>query len=1439
MKNLKYIFTLSSVFVSLFAFDYNANLEASKTSNSSIENNQKDIIINQNIKNNIFESFNENLSKNHTLNLNKGSLIYKNDNKPINLDFSGLFSISSNTLNSYVIDASYSYDSNKETFKVTSGNLDYSTITSDNKVYLFSHSNELSGILSFPASKDSKYPIINLNYQFSDIFNSFLNINESNFKVYTSLNGYSFINDNTSIKVDKDFNLIEVKSTYNKDLSFTLNFDELDSETLSGKVVKNSDNIVSTLKSLFDNNDFDVSYNASIKSSKSNNLRYSGFISSLNDSLSLNINEYINNNLQNEITSTFKDENIYFNISNGKEKGNLIDSEENDLVNATNGLMSTDSEFDVSFNTPLNALINTNIFKSILNLDLSNENINDLKEYENLKTFKVNSKVFGFTSDFDIRFEIELLNNSLKSISIKDFNTTSSNVMDVIFNINKSNSNTFKFNEEAYPVYNSLLPYYKKVVFIIDELKIGGNFNTSIVDNDSKTALGLSTHYDVNLGNQINNISLDTLNVSLTNLNINFKDITDQNKTSNLVNALFLQDTYSDSKSSFDMSIKSINYKNKQFYILLEDGETQNRYTLKNESLKNLISTVQKLTQATSGATTSSTDKGFSLIKKEINGITKLVQNIEKSDLFLKLKESVSKCNFSDLKNYLKIEIDEKYVSAEIILSELIKDDTIKDAIGYTKNASIKITLSKDDNSIVSISVSDISLADSSNKVSNTSVTLNEYVDENMITDTEIKNDWENTIEDPNKSKDLNDVLNRISDLVNVYSKYSLSNASLSNLISIDFAYNDLKLNGKLSSILHFNESKSLDEKYLETYLPFTFNSKTGSNDVSGASLSLVYSDKDSKDSSIKNLVYDENRLVKGTQTSISLYYGDINKKNNKNTTLNAYSSNDTFIKAIEAISKVDENTNILSSYNVIKTIKNLTSKIVNATNEKDMDVLQELVDSGILSIDMVMKLLNSLDSTSTSLDFNVDLSKFTTDASLSKLKINIKITLEKENDVISIKNLTASDENGKLSLKLNIDKSIINQDSTIGGTKIDSDIIEGFTPKGTENVNYVDMVNLANLIELGVTTTNKKYHSLSGTFSLEDTINFAIEPLNIDIDLSKKIQPVNGLTFNFQLQFYKDSDSKDATSKLKSYLSISNKNNSIQKVEFLTEQNEDGNDYVYINEVKGGINTTSYMNKDKLLGNVEVISTEPDDNGNTITTKTGKMPRILYYLLDFSGILLEDMNIDLSILKLDFQFKNVILSTLFDLMIEEKSEEETKSDISINYLSGWDIQINKDSTSGFINGYIEGDLVKIIEGIDKIDFGTLPENMKLSLGLNGKIKLSINQTSNDITKITLDQSNIENPLIHFNLEYGDIKLDLTVKLNTSEFTLKSTNVDNQIESYMKNYNEIITNFQSSNDFINKQEKYITKITCPEIYVRYTFPVTFKIYSNYKVNYNS
>ena len=1433
MKNLKYIFALSSVFVSLFALSYNVDL-VNSSSNQNKENSNQDNKeeINEIVKQSIIDSYNSSMSNNHSLNLKKGNLLYRNNNKPVNLDFSGLFSITNNSLNSYAIDASYSYDSNTENFKVTSGNLDYSSITYDDNVYLFSSQHELSAILSFMSSQDSKYPSINLNYKFSTIFDSFLNINESSYKVYSSLNGYSFINDDIQVTVDQNYNLVSVKSNTNSDLTYSLYFDELDSSLSSSKAISNSEDFVSTFKGLLNDNDFDISYNAEIKSSLSNNLKYNGFITSSNDSLSLNVNEYINNNLQNNITSTFKDENIYFNIFNGKEKGNLIDSEVSDLVSATSGLMSTNSEFDVSFSTPLNALINTNIFQNIVNLDLTSSDIKDLKESTNLKTFKINSKAFGFTSSFDIRFELELLNTSLKSISIKDFKTNTSNVMNVKFDINKLSSNKFSFNEESYPIYNSLLPYYKKVIFIINEMKLGGNFTTSIVDKDSQQILGLSTKYDLNLGKSINNISLDNISAALTDLKINFNNISDDTTTtSSLVNSLFLQNTLESSNSTFALTIKSLNYKNKKFYILLEDEGTESKYTLENSSLKTLISSAQKLS-----GTMANTNKGFDLIKKEIDGISKLVKNIGTSTVFINIKNEVKNGKFTELGKYVKLDIQDKSVSVTLKLKELITNDSvISDSIGYSSNSEITLKLAKDTGNLVSLDVSDINIGGSQNKVSNTSLGLNSYDEKNMLDDDTIKNDWDNEEGKENKSKDLNQVLERISDVIDAYNKYSLKSSSISNLINIDFAYKDLSFKGNLSTILHFDDSLKLDEKYFELNIPFNFSNKTGLNDVAGVDLSLVYSDKDSENSKLNNLVYDKTRLYKGTQVALGLNYGSEDHSSDRNSTLYAYSSNQTLVNAIEAVSKI-EGTNVLVAYNTAMTIKNLTTKIVEAVNKKDSNLLEELSKSGIISISTLMKLLNFLDSSGTSLDINLDLSKITKDETLKDKVFYIKLNLDTKVDsegkkTISIKSVDVTDNNNELKLNLNIAETIINADSTSGtsATKISKDIIPStFQSASTEGINYIDMQYLANLIELGVTTTNKKYQSLSGTFGISDTITFKVAPLNIDDNLNK-IQPINALKFTLNLEFVKDEDKKP--SKIKSYLSINKDGDTNNAIEFLIEQ-ADGGDLIYINEYSDTKNTTSFMKKETMLGKVHVKVTENDEDGNPTVTKSGDVPRILYYLLDLSNILKDNISTNYSVVDLDLDFKDVMLSTIFDMMIKDETTTKEGSDsndstkFEIDYLNGWDIKVEKENN--LISGYFEADLTKLL-GISELKIEDLA-----TLSINSNIKLAFKQTSTGMN-ITLGQSNTDVALINFDLNYGDIALNLTVSLNTSKFTLTSSNTS----SIMNRYDSIISNFKSSDAYRNSEQKYVTEITCPEIIVEYTFPTSFKIYSYFSVSYNN
>ena len=1171
MKNLKYIYALSSLFVSFFAFSYATNFNdtasTSTSDDTSKENsntaqeitNQDSAIIDDVIKNNIINSYNSALSSTHTLKLNKGNLVYRNNNKPVTLDFDGIFSITNSSLNSYVIDATYSYDTSKETFKVSSGTIDSSTITYNNSVYTFSSSNELSGILSFPCTKDSKYPMINLDFNFSTIFSTFLKISYDDYKVYSSSTGYTFISKNTTIKVDQNYNLLEVNSNFSDEFTFYFNFNKLDSESNSSKAVEDSTDFVTTLKGLFNDSSFDISYAALIKSTTSNNLKYNGFVTYNGSSLSLNVNEFINSNLQNEITSTFRDNNIYFNISNGLEKGNLIDSEETDLVNATSGLMSNNTQFDYSFNAPLNALINTNIFQNILDLNLSSSSIKDLSESGNIKTFKVNSVEFGLSNDSDIRFELELLNNSLKSISIKDFKTTTSNTMDIEFSINEVKSNTVQINSEAYPIYNSMLPYYKKVTFIVNEIKVGGKFNTSVIDNTNQTTLGFSIkHYDFNLGKSINNISLKDLNASLKGISINYGDSKDKNKTLSTATALFLEDTTATANNSFNLEIENLNYKDGKFYLALKNtsDDSLNKYILESSSIKGLIASVNKLT-ASDSTKSNSTEKGFNAIKKEYTRISNLIKQINTNYIISELKYDIEhNKSFKKLTKYMTITPTNDSIDVKFNLSKIFETNYFEDGEGYGNNAVVGISLSKK-GELISLGVDDVSLTDTNNTVTSTSIGLNDFNSSNILDDKTIKEEWDNT-EDKVNSKDLNEVVSKIDDTVQVFNSMIQANSVLQNLISIDFAYKNTKLSGRLSTKFHFNQYADVDDKYIEGSIPLSISGTSDTNEISGLNLEFIYSDSNNYDTLnekgeiikakskfmgiVDNNKDNNYKLTAGTQIALSLNYAkDDNGRSASK--LYAYSDHDTVSSMLVSLSGLNEN-NTLWPYVIIRTIQKYAlniKEIIDPNNS--INTIELLKNLGITDVSSVINLLNSLNTKeekeSAYLKAKVNLGALSEQDAFNQFNVNITLNFnvvpEVRNDegtITQVREISISSINLEgiedPSLKVNIaleNTSIQKDTETLIRLETEETQVlnDSFTPiQQSSNynyedstINYIDTYNVYNLLQLGIYTTDRKYYNIKGTLKFKASADF------FGIGLKSKI--LNNLYFNIKLNLFKD----------------------------------------------------------------------------------------------------------------------------------------------------------------------------------------------------------------------------------------------------------------------------------------------------------------------------
>ena len=1443
MKNLKYIYALSSIFVSFYVFGYNTNFSnetsSSDTSNKETESNQKEL--NKFDKKEVIDAFNNYYSSSRSFKLSSGSLISKASSSPVTLNFKGNYEFNSNSLEGYTINTDYTYNSKSKNYDVSFGSTSYNTINYNNKVYLFSNDKELKGILSFPSTLDTSFPVINEDSTFSSIFDNILNLNESNVDVSLNDNGYLFESNKFKFSTDNDFNLIKVESLNNDNLIYTFNFENIKSNTSSvTKLDINSRDILTTLKSLLKNSSFNIGIDAEIKSSDTNIkfngdvvFDYSSSIIKTDPLITLDLKEYYNNNFANSIKVYYENNDIYFNLDN-LLKGKIKDSTISDIIEITSGLF-TDQSLNYDLNNSLNTLINTETFSNIFNLDFSSLDTSIIKDLElknNVITFKLDSKAFNLDSGL-IKFEIGLNNAKVKTIKIKDFKY---NEQTINLSLRFNNPITINelINKDKYPSYDSLIPYYKNILKLSKETSIGGAFETSLFDSNTSYSLGLSSNFNINYKDVLSSSDINNINVSLDDLNINFLDESDLNKESNIFTSMLLEDTSSSNKNSFNISLDELNYKNNTFYFELSDSKSSNKYILENDSISTLIDSVNKLNSENKEESGSSTDKGIKNIKNEIKRIDHLIYIIQNNKDLKELIEYI-KNNYSlnNVNKYISITPVGSDFKIEFNLYSLLGyDESIMD--DYSLNNSVSILLSSN-GEILNIKLNDLSM---DGMTSSISLTLKDYDTSKELTDEKIKEEWENEEGKPSKSKNLKEIINRTSDLIDIYKKYNLESSSLSNLINVDFAYKDLEISGDVSSILHFNSEKKLDEKYFEAYIPLKLNDKKGANDISQVNLSLVYSDKNKEESNFGNLVYNYLRLYEGTQAAISFNYGS-NIYSRNYSTLYAYSSTNSIMNIVESLSNISEN-NILYSYKIVQSIKEYAGKIIDAINNKDSIDLNKYLNLGLINNENIIKILNAINATSNTLDIDLDLSKVTSNEILSKFNIKVSLTLDIDTDsngnkTVSLKSIKAQDENQGLSLNINIEETLVNKDSTysIYKKKLSRDIIKGFISVQSDyvssNATYVDMEYLANLISLGIYTTSKKYYSFSGTLNIDDTLNINIDTLGIDADLSD-IKPINSVTFNLRLNFYKQNE--DYSYKIKSYLSLKNDKHPTYTTEFFIEEAEDGNDTIYINETNGYSNSMSFMKKETMLGNVKVSVTETNDEGNEEEVKTGELPRILYYLLDVSGILNDEIiEVNYSVIELKLALKELILSSLFDMMIQDDTEDANKNDIQIDYLNGWNLYVEKDSKTNLINGYLEADLSKLILGISLGDLATFK--------FGSKVKLTFKQLSDDIILFNLNQSNTNASLIYINLNYGDIELNLKVQLKESSFYLISTNSTYQINTGMERYNDLVKYFKTLDLYKNNQELYVTKIICPEIVVEYTFPINFDIYSKYRVNFNN
>ena len=1152
MKNLKYIYALSTVFVSLFALDYKSNYQGTTSSTTSNESNNDQssttssdtsatgLIIDDAIKYNIISKYNSHYSSSNELKLTKGNLIKLKDNTPITLSFTGNYLLNNNSLSSYVIDTDYSYNSSKESFEVSYGSTAYDSINYNNKVYLFSSSNELGGILSFPSTIDDKYPLINDNTSFSSIFNKFLSLDSTLYNVYKSDLGYIFKSNDLEIITDSNFNLTKVNGR-SDDIKYEFNFTIKSSTSTLSSLNSNSSDIITTLKTILEDSSFDINFNADIKSKKSNNLKfvgnvkldYSNAISKDDPLIGLNLTHYTNGNLSNEVMAQYDDNNIYFKI-NDLLKGSISDTTASEMISITSGLMS-DSSFNYDFNNPLNELMNTDIFKNIMNLNISSLDtsvISNLEIKHNLISFGLDSSAFNLNNGI-IRFEIGLNNAKLKSIKIKDFNIDDDKSINLEMYLNTPRGLNH-LNTNEYPSYNSILPIYKNVISIMNEGKIGGDFSTSIFDSSSSQTLALSTHYDVNFRNAISNMSIDNLILSLSNLKINFIDETDVNRTSSTVTALFLEDTTSKAKSSFNIEINNLNFQNNTFYIELKNNNEVSKYTTTTSSIKSLINSVKTLTGGTNSS--NNTDKGFNAIQNEIKRLDYLVYFIMHNEY---VKEAINdiKNNYSlkELENFFTISnIGDGIFNIEFDMYNLVGQNSfVFRDYNLSRNCSILVG---GNGSLLGLNVNGLDVDGMS---VSTHLGKTYYDSSNVLDKSKIESEWK-------EAKDLNEITNKVNGLINTFSAYK--NTYVNKLIDITFAYNKkdndgnitskLTTSGKLNTKIHFNENGKVDDTYFEGDIPLTFsNSKEVSdNTVNGLNAKFIYTDNNAFDndenetSKFTNLINND-YLSEGCQIGISLNYSANDDRNNSK--LYAYSTKDTIDDILYSLSTGLKNDNTLYPYEVIRLVQQYSEKIYgilnsnNSSSSNNSSIITTLKNLGITDLSSITSLLNKI---------NSDSNTITAITKVSNMNLKIEITLsttminDKEAYDISAVKVNSIDDNNEYDN--NLSATFDFKDSDTSTSIINEETFTPFKKANDNNTHYIGASNVYNLLQLGIYTTNKKYYRLTGT------LNFSSSG-SVKLLGSINTKLLNNIYFDIKLNLFNDLDKTKYAYKIKGYLKV------------------------------------------------------------------------------------------------------------------------------------------------------------------------------------------------------------------------------------------------------------------------------------------------------------
>ncbi len=218
-------------------------------------------------------------------------------------------------------------------------------------------------------------------------------------------------------------------------------------------------------------------------------------------------------------------------------------------------------------------------------------------------------------------------------------------------------------------------------------------------------------------------------------------------------------------------------------------------------------------------------------------------------------------------------------------------------------------------------------------------------------------------------------------------------------------------------------------------------------------------------------------------------------------------------------------------------------------------------------------------------------------------------------------------------------------------------------------------------------------------------------------------------------------------------------------------------------------------------------------------------IPRLLYYLLDYSGIL-NEQTIELSYLgvKANVKLKELMVSNIFASINGETSSP------SINYLNGWDINTyyNNDLLNGDIN-IIPGN---IINGI-----GTSGASISFNTGLD----LSFNQKDEENWLFKLKQNDSNKYLISAKMNAGSVSMTLNVKINESTFNFVASNNESLISKDMYRYDTFVNEYKTNPLTMYHDEYLVTNINAgsTDVDFKFTLPLTLTVSCSYSVNFNN